>query len=66
VATESMSNRLRAERVQALRGACYGGTKRDRMNAGVPPPRLFCEKSLEVTDLIRVDFFGSAKEFARV
>ena len=49
-----------------LRGACDDGNKRDRVNAKVPPPRVFCEKSLEVADLIGVDFFGSAEEFARV
>ena len=53
-------------RDSALRGAGDGGSKRDGVNAKVPPPRVFCEKSLEVADLIGVDFFGSAKEFARV
>ena len=57
---------LRAEGIEALRGACDGGGKRDRMNADVPPPRVFCEKSLQVTELMGVDFFGGAKEFARV
>jgi hypothetical protein len=56
VATVSMRNWLRAEGIEALRGACDGD---------VPPPRVFCKKRLEVADLTGVDFLGSAQEFAR-
>jgi len=66
VAMASMRNWLRAEGIEALRGACDGGSKRDRMNADVPTPRVFCKKSLEVADLMGVDFLGSAQEFVRV
>ena len=66
MATGSMRKWLRAEGIEALRGACDGGGKRDRMNADVPPPRVSCRKSLQVTDVMAVDFFRGAKEFAIV
>jgi hypothetical protein len=37
-----------------------------KLEGDVPPPWVFCKKSLEVTDLMGVDVLGSAKEFARV
>jgi len=39
------------------------GTPRMRLCA---PPRVFCEKSLEVADLMGLDFFESDKESATV
>src|ERR1700676_4428243 len=35
------------------------------MSQRYPAPRVFGEKSLEVADFIRVEFFGSAKESVR-
>ena len=66
MATGSMRNWLRAEGIEALRGACDGGSERDRVMRMYPPPRVFWGKSSEVADFTGVDFFGSAKEFARV
>jgi hypothetical protein len=65
VATGSMRNWLRAEGIEALRGACDGGSKGDRVMRMYPPHRVFCKKRLEVADLTGVDFLGSAQEFAR-
>ena len=36
------------------------------MSQRYPIPRVFYEKSLEVVDFIRVEFFGSAKESVRI
>ena len=33
---------------------------------GYPPPRVFCEKRLDLLDCKGVDFFGDAKEAARL
>jgi hypothetical protein len=32
----------------------------------IPPPPVFCRKSLDLLDYKGVDFFGSAKEFVTV
>ena len=37
-----------------------------RVPEGVPPPRVFLEKSLDLLDSKGVDYFGSDKEFVRV
>ena len=66
MATGNMRKWLRAEGIESLRGASGGGSKKDRATRMYPPPRVFCEKSSEVTDLMGVDFLESAKEFARV
>ena len=42
-----------------------GGAKSEETSE-VPPPRVFCRKSLDLLDCKGVDFFGSDKEFARV
>jgi hypothetical protein len=56
-----MRNWLRAEGIEALRGACDGGNRRDRMNADVPPHPGVLRKRLQAIDLMGVDFFGRAK-----
>ena len=65
MATESMRNWLRAEGIEAPRGACDCGSKGDRVNANVPRHPGVLQKRLQVIDLMGVDFFGRAKEAAR-
>jgi hypothetical protein len=45
-----MRNWLRAEGIEALRGACDGRSKKDRFDVDVPPTRVFSEKRLQVID----------------
>jgi len=61
-----MGKWLRTEGIESLRGAHDGGSETDRVTRMYSPTRVFCEKSLEVTDLMGVDVLGSAKEFVRV
>ena len=42
-----------------------GGATSEEMGE-VPPPRLFCKKSLDLLDSKAVDVFGSDRESARV
>jgi len=57
----------RPKRLQVTGGSrLEAGRWNRKLEADVPPPRVFCKKSLEVTDLKGVDFFGCAKESARV
>jgi hypothetical protein len=108
-----MRNRLRAQGIEAPRGACRGGSKGEARKGewrirsvateaqraqrqsgtpiwenpvatvatgtekrgwkllipkgrlvGVPPPRVFCEKRLDLLDYKGVDFFEAAQEAA--
>jgi hypothetical protein len=45
-----MRNRLRLQGIEALRGAHDGGSEAWRGSAEVPPPRVFCRKSVEVIE----------------
>jgi hypothetical protein len=57
----------RPKRLQVTGGSrLESGRWNRKLEADVPPTRVFCKKSLEVADLMGVDFSGSAKEFARV
>jgi len=40
--------------------------RRLRRPGNPPPPRVFCEKSSDITDSKGVDFFGVDKEFITV
>ena len=65
VVTGSMRNRVRPQGIEAPRGAYDGGSEAWRGSAEVPPPRVFCEKRLDLLDSKGVDFFGAAQEAAR-
>ncbi len=48
--TGSMGNRVRAQGIEAPRGACDGGSKAWRGRVEIPPPPVFWEKSAEVIE----------------
>ncbi len=50
VVTGSLRNRLRPQRIAALRGVCDGGSEARRERVGIPPPRVFWEKRLQVIE----------------
>jgi hypothetical protein len=66
VATGSMRNWLGAEGIEALCGPCDDGSKGDRAMRMYPPTPGVLQKRLQAIDLMGVDFFGRAKEAARV
>jgi len=61
VATGSMRNWLRAEGIEALRGACEGGSKRCRVMRMHSPPGYFAKRVWKLLILQELTIFGAQK-----